>query len=261
MLNLIRCEFWKLKRLKLIQITLVMALLFPIILTIYVFYKRSSFALLYRFVFLYGDLLFKPCILGILCVLLLSMEQRNDTFKNLRAIPITRAQLFHTKMVLLLCLSVLYSLIEFLATALGGLLLERQHGALAVYIYCSLMTGIMLFFDILPLVLFFCLCRASSFFAVILSLFYAIAGFLLVNSYASGMVASDGVIANLPRIVIFRWFLYVFDLERTAVSSGLSALPTVSAGLFLFCTGGAALLISAVLYHQKGDKDEWHDML
>ena len=74
LLKLIKCEFLKLKRLRFIQITLILAVLFPIVLTMYVFKTGNNFEMLYRFVFLYGDLLFKPCVLGIIGLMLLSTE-------------------------------------------------------------------------------------------------------------------------------------------------------------------------------------------
>ncbi|EMC2406040.1 ABC transporter permease, partial [Enterococcus faecalis] len=121
MLKLIKCEFLKLKRLRFIQITLILAVLFPIVLTMYVFKTGNNFEMLYRFVFLYGDLLFKPCVLGIIGLMLLSTEDDNDTFKNLLSIPISRRKLFYAKISLLLLLSMLYSFFELLATSIGGL--------------------------------------------------------------------------------------------------------------------------------------------
>lgn len=123
MLKLIKCEFLKLKRLRFIQITLILAVLFPIVLTMYVFKTGNNFEMLYRFVFLYGDLLFKPCVLGIIGLMLLSTEDDNDTFKNLLSIPISRRKLFYAKISLLLLLSMLYSFFELLATSIGGLFL------------------------------------------------------------------------------------------------------------------------------------------
>ena len=250
MLRLIQCEFLKLKRLKFVQATLALAVLFPFVLTAYVFSDGNGFEMLYRFVFLYGDLLFKPCILGILGVMLLSAEQDSDTFKNMLTIPVSKRKLFYAKLFLLLCLSVAYSAIELLATALGGTVLGGGQG-ISIYLRCSLVAGIMSFFDALPLVLLFCLLRRTKVFAMLSSLFYAIAGFLLVNSYASGMSVSIGIVPFLPRIVIFRWFLHLFSLEQNSASLLVPGLPAAKAFLILFCMGAVMAAAASALYGRK----------
>lgn len=250
LLRLIYCEFLKLKRLIFIQLTMILAVLFPLVLTFYVLSRGSGFELLYRFVFLYGDLLFKPCALGIIGVMLLSIEQDNDTFKNLLSIPVSGKKLFYAKIVLLLCISVLYSVFEFLAVAAGGLFLNGLQN-ISLYLYCSLITGIMLFFDVLPLILLFCIFYKNKVFSIIASLFYAIAGFLLVNSYASGMSTSNVVISFLPRITVFRWFLQVFSLEQNSAKLFVPGIQTEAAFLKLSLMGIVTIIVTAALYGRK----------
>ncbi len=62
MLKLIKCEFWKLKR------------------------KR----LLFNMVLGYGIQFLLPCIIGVIAAILFFMERDNDTFKNLRTIPVNQ---------------------------------------------------------------------------------------------------------------------------------------------------------------------------
>ena len=94
MLNLIRCEFWKLKRKMFVQLVLAASFLFPIPLTAIIYYlntaqdkyatKAAAFDALWLSVIGFGMLLLLPCILGIVAALLFFMERDNDTFKNLR---------------------------------------------------------------------------------------------------------------------------------------------------------------------------------
>ena len=103
MLNLIRCEFWKLKRKMFVQLVLAASFLFPIPLTAIIYYlntaqnkyatKAAAFDALWQSVIGFGMLLLLPCILGIVAALLFFMERDNDTFKNLRTIPITSSQM------------------------------------------------------------------------------------------------------------------------------------------------------------------------
>lgn len=107
MLNLIRCEFWKLKRKMFVQLVLAASFLFPIPLTAIIYYlntaqnkyatKAAAFDALWQSVIGFGMLLLLPCILGIVAALLFFMERDNDTFKNLRTIPITSSQMVIAK--------------------------------------------------------------------------------------------------------------------------------------------------------------------
>lgn len=118
MLNLIRCEFWKLKRKMFVQLVLAASFLFPIPLTAIIYYlntaqdkyatKAAAFDALWQSVIGFGMLLLLPCILGIVAALLFFMERDNDTFKNLRTIPITSSQMVVAKCIVLLLFSVVF---------------------------------------------------------------------------------------------------------------------------------------------------------
>lgn len=124
--KLLRCEFRKLKRLPFLRVTTVLSVLFPCLLTAYVSQQGSGFSLLYRFVFLYGDLLFRPFVLGILGLILLTTERDHDTMKALRTVPVSGGSLFGAKLSALLVLSFVFSATQYLATATGGLLLGGE---------------------------------------------------------------------------------------------------------------------------------------
>ena len=130
MLNLIRCEFWKLKRKMFVQLVLAASFLFPIPLTAIIYYlntaqnkyatKAAAFDALWQSVIGFGMLLLLPCILGIVAALLFFMERDNDTFKNLRTIPITSSQMVIAKCIVLLLLSIAFCISSTVASILCG---------------------------------------------------------------------------------------------------------------------------------------------
>lgn len=49
----------------------------------------------------YGVQLLLPCMIGVIAAMLFFMERDNDTFKNLRTIPVTSTQMILAKIVVL----------------------------------------------------------------------------------------------------------------------------------------------------------------
>ena len=102
MLKLIKCEFLKLKRKKFIPLVILSAFMFPIPLTYLMTTpsmmerytdKADAFDGLFNMVLGYGIQFLLPCIIGVIAAMLFFMERDNDTFKNLRTIPVTSTQM------------------------------------------------------------------------------------------------------------------------------------------------------------------------
>lgn len=102
MLKLVQCEFAKLKRKKIIPLVFLSAFLFPIPITFLMAtprmlekYPNKSvlFDGLFNMVMGYGVIFLLPCIIGVIAAMLFFMERDNDTFKNLRTIPVTSTQM------------------------------------------------------------------------------------------------------------------------------------------------------------------------
>ena len=55
----------------------------------------------FQFVMGYGVELLLPCMIGVLAAMLFFMERDNDTFKNLRTIPVTSTQMILAKIIVL----------------------------------------------------------------------------------------------------------------------------------------------------------------
>ena len=108
MLKLVQCEFAKLKRKKIIPLVFLSAFLFPIPITFLMATPRTLekypnksvlFDGLFNMVMGYGVIFLLPCIIGVIAAMLFFMERDNDTFKNLRTIPVTSTQMIMAKII------------------------------------------------------------------------------------------------------------------------------------------------------------------
>ena len=106
MLKLVKCEFAKLKRKKFILFVFLSAFLFPVPITFLMATPRmlarypdktDLFDGLFNMVMGYGVIFLLPCIIGVIAAMLFFMERDNDTFKNLRTIPVTSTQMIAAK--------------------------------------------------------------------------------------------------------------------------------------------------------------------
>ncbi|MDE7358188.1 MAG: ABC transporter permease, partial [Lachnospiraceae bacterium] len=110
MLKLVTCEFAKLKRKKFILLVILSAFLFPVPVTVMLTTPQMAerfdsdaevFNACFQFIMGYGVSLLLPCVIGIVAAMLFFMERDNDTFKNLRTIPVTGTQMILAKILVL----------------------------------------------------------------------------------------------------------------------------------------------------------------
>lgn len=83
LLDIISCEFSKLKRLKFILISILGACLFPIPATILIAKDNLPFEQLFKLVVNFGYFLLLPIVLSIVASQLFFIERDNDVLKNL----------------------------------------------------------------------------------------------------------------------------------------------------------------------------------
>lgn len=94
MLKLIKCEFWKLKRKRLLYALMSLSLFFPLILAYMAkagtgadtteHYLQTRFDYVYTMMLGYGLFFLLPCLIGIIAAILFFIERDCDTSKNLR---------------------------------------------------------------------------------------------------------------------------------------------------------------------------------
>ena len=82
----------------------------------------DSFGDLYTLAFKNLSSLFLPIVLGMFATTLFFDEHKNDTLKELLIIPITKAQLYFSKVAVVILMSVGLCLITFLLCVVGGLI-------------------------------------------------------------------------------------------------------------------------------------------
>ena len=68
----------------------------------------------------YGIQFLLPCIIGVIAAILFFMERDNDTFKNLRTIPVTSTQMVLAKIVVLFLFGIVFCVASTIATILCG---------------------------------------------------------------------------------------------------------------------------------------------
>ena len=234
MLNLIRCEFWKLKRKMFVQLVLAASFLFPIPLTAIIYYlntaqnkyatKAAAFDALWQSVIGFGMLLLLPCILGIVAALLFFMERDNDTFKNLRTIPITSSQMVIAKCIVLLLLSIAFCISSTVASILCG------------FVFFS----------------------RSYIFSIMLCVFYSV--FNLLSTF-SMTALPKWLVLTLPTPSIMLWGTQQMS-SRTAINDTEDLQNFIQMGLIpstpqliitLGVIGAVSLLLAVYLYKKRSE--------
>lgn len=239
MLKLIKCEFWKLKRKKFVVLTLLFSCVFPLFLSLglpmlnqegyYGATKVLLFDAVWQMVAGYGFTFLLPCIIGILSAILFFMERDNETFKNLKVIPITSAQMILAKIAVLFILGALFCLFSTLFTALFGLAMPQSFAVtgLPYKVFMSLAMGVLVTLGSMPLVLLVVFFSKNYLFSIMLAIFYDVFNFLT----CSGLLGLPKLLVwCLPTPSILMWSSYTLSAHmqlpaakalNTFVESGL----------------------------------------
>lgn len=250
MLDLIVCEFNKIKRQKFIQLSLLAAFLFPIPLTMLMAKDRMSFDQLFRANVLFGEILLLPAILGIIASIIFFMERDHDTLKNLVTIPVTRTKIVITKMLVITILSVLYSIATLGATVIGGLIIggvEQIFYRLGI----SIALGILIAIATLPVVIAIVHFSKSYIFSIIISFIYAVINFIITMMLSANPEIVSSVSSILPIPIIFRWYLSLFALEDTLLYMEPYILTTPVAFGILGIFGVVTIYLIDFIYKRK----------
>ena len=267
MLNLIRCEFWKLKRKMFVQLVLAASFLFPIPLTAIIYYlntaqdkyatKAAAFDALWQSVIGFGMLLLLPCILGIVAALLFFMERDNDTFKNLRTIPITSSQMVIAKCIVLLLLSIAFCISSTVASILCGFVFFGVTDILFKVLF-SAVYGLLIAISALPLVLLIVFFSRSYIFSIMLCVFYSV--FNLLSTF-SMTALPKWLVLTLPTPSIMLWGTQQMS-SRTAINDTEDLQNFIQMGLIpstpqliitLGVIGVVSLLLAVYLYKKRSE--------
>lgn len=191
MLKLVRCEFSKLKRKKFMLLVILSAFLFPVPVTVMMTTPQMAqrfdsdaevFNACFQFIMGYGVELLLPCIIGVMAALLFFMERDNDTFKNLRTIPVTATQMIFAKIIVLFIMGVMFSLFSAFAAISCGSLISEVNG-IAYKLFVALEMGIFITAGTLPLVVLVVFFSKTYIFSVLLCVFYSVLSLTAESSF------------------------------------------------------------------------------
>ncbi len=191
MLKLVSCELAKLKRKKFIPFVIVSAFMFPLPLALLMLTPRMTarydtkaelFDDFYQFVLGYGVELLLPCVIGIIAAILFFMERDNDTFKNLRTIPVTGTQMIFTKIIVLFLFGLIFCLSTAAVTIVCGSLIAEV-GGLGYKLWLAVEMGIFVTAGTLPLVVLVVYFSRTYIFSVLLCIFYSVLSLTAESSF------------------------------------------------------------------------------
>ena len=193
MLKLIICEFVKLKRKKLVLLVMLSAFIFPIPVTVMMTTPQMTgkfdndieiFNACFQFIMGYGVELLLPCVIGVIAAVLFFMERDNDTFKNLRTIPVTSSQMIFAKIIVLFVMGVIFSMVSALAAVLCGSLVSEVNGV-AYKLSVALEMGFFITAGTLPLVVLVVFFSKTYIFSVLLCVFYSVLSLTAESSFGA----------------------------------------------------------------------------
>lgn len=204
MLKLVRIEFTKLRRKKLLWLMLLSAFIMPFFAFLYfnyfgetgiepvAFYKWSAFGLT-MFIIL-------PFVLGMLCTILMYNEQRFDMLKQLWIVPVSRLGYFFSKFFVVLIYSICFMLITAIASVLFSVLpgyVVFEWDSIFFLLKKCLEIALFTAFAMLP-VLAIAAVQKSYIMSACVTLIYAFAGFFMtpINMYIHPLSCVSVIIAR-----------------------------------------------------------------
>ncbi len=261
MLKLIRCEFWKLKRKKFIPLVVLAAFLFPVPLTYLMTTpsmlerytdKADAFDGLFNMVLGYGIQFLLPCIIGVIAAMLFFMERDNDTFKNIRTVPVTSNKMVVAKILVLFIFGVIFCVASTVATILCGSAMLEING-LAYKLWLSVETGFFITAGTLPLVVLVVFFSKTYIFSILLCVFYSVLN-----------LSATSLFDTLPKVILWllptplTTFWSAGDMNAHGISMDLEQISGLIPSTFqVVLTLGVMALVSIgiidQLYKRRGE--------
>ncbi len=259
MLDLVWCEFSKLKRKKITLMLIIISCLFPLIVVsttknglsgdLNTHYLKMKFDLSYTMTQGYGLVFLAPCLIGMLAAILFFVERDNDTFKNIRTIPITVTKMIFAKICVLFIYGIFFSLISVSFTILFSWLMRVGIiYDLAYKIGFSVIFGIVITIASLPIVVIIVYFNKSYLISTLLAFFYSILNWGIIGVFEVIVDESTAKFLNLfPVICAMDWTSG--NLVNHVIKDNLSkeAYIMFPSNLYAFIVLGITLLASLML--------------
>lgn len=261
MLKLVICEFAKLRRKKFILLVILSAFLFPIPLTIMMTTPQMAerydsdaevFNACFQFIMGYGVELLMPCVIGIIAAMLFFMERDNDTFKNLRTIPVTSTQMIFAKVIVLLSMGIVFSLSSAFAAVLCGGLVSEVNGV-GYKFFVALQMGIFVIAGTLPLIVLVVFFSKTYIFSILLCVFYSVLSLTAESCFG---VLPKAICWLMPLPLATLWS--AGDMERHGVIEVRGAVrdlmpTTFQTAVILGIWAAVSILVIDYLYKKRGE--------
>lgn len=267
MLKLLKCEFYKLKRRKFVSLTLLFAFLFPIPLTYLMttpsMVSRSdtpaeAFDSVFNFVLGYGIQFLLPAILGIFAAILFFMERDSNTFKSLRAIPVTSRQMIFAKITMLFWYGILFSIASLGATLLCSAFLPQIFEITGLWykLAMSVEMGIFITAGTLPLIILIVFFSKTYVFSVLLCIFYSV---LNLSATSLFEVLPKAVTWILPGTLTTFWSAgnmaaHGIDLNIKAMTD-LDLIPSTLQTVTILAVIGIVSVFLIILMYERRNRE------
>ena len=261
MLKLVRCEFSKLKRKKFMLLVILSAFLFPVPVTVMMTTPQMAqrfdsdaevFNACFQFIMGYGVELLLPFIIGLMAAMLFFMERYNDSFKNVRTLPVTATQMIFAKIIVLFIMGVMFSLFSAFAAISCGSLISEVNG-IAYKLFVALEMGIFITAGTLPLVVLVVFFSKTYIFSVLLCVFYSVLSLTAESSFG---VLPKWVCWLMPIPLTTLWS--AGDMARHGVMEMKDTLSylipsTPQAVIILGIWAVLSVIVIDFLYKKRGD--------
>ena len=261
LLKLVICEFAKLRRKKFILLVILSAFLFPIPLTIMMTTPQMAerydsdaevFNACFQFIMGYGVELLMPCVIGIIAAMLFFMERDNDTFKNLRTIPVTSTQMIFAKVIVLLSMGIVFSLSSAFAAVLCGGLVSEVNGV-GYKFFVALQMGIFVMAGTLPLIVLVVFFSKTYIFSILLCVFYSVLSLTAESCFG---VLPKAICWLMPLPLMTLWS--AGDMERHGVIEVRGAVrdlmpTTFQTVVILGIWAAVSVIVIDFLYKKRGE--------
>lgn len=212
--NLILCEFQKFKRRPLFLLATLTAFVFPALITLLYWNTPGGqdYDNLFSGIVDPGDYLLSLPVLVVLSTSLFFTEQDSDTLKNLMTIPVSKGKLVLAKISVMAVLSVVYTLVGFLASAVCAKLLGMALFNMGQKFVLSVLLGFMMLAAALPCVVLVVWFNKNNLISIVITLFYTIVNYVFhFTDMGLKVPVGFNIGTILPIPLINRWIFQFYS--------------------------------------------------
>lgn len=231
-----------------------MAALFPLALVIMTRSRidgaenRRALYSYYDYVFgsnmVYSFILFLPCLIGSVGAVLFFSERDSDTFKNLRTVPVTCAQLVMAKLIVLYLWAVLYAVLSTVSiTVFCAALNYRTVYDFPFKILVSLLEGILIVSVSLPAVVMVIYFSQNYVLSILLAFSYSIFHWFALVLFSG----HERIISWMPLNTGLFWVSYLLEYRKKVLFGEAFSLVQWSEHLRVLVSLGMIFAISVTL--------------